>query len=59
MPLEDLVKLGYGVLLGVVTFFLKRTVTVLDKLEARSEKHDNRLVKLETLAGIQRHDSGG
>lgn len=61
MGADDIVKLGYGVLLGIATFFLQRTVKVLDKLENRSEKHDTRITVLEVTTGIKpnKHNSGG
>lgn len=61
MGADDLIKLGYGVLLGTATFFLQRTVKVLDKLENRSEKHDSRITVLEVTTGIRpsKHNSGG
>ena len=58
---DELIKLGYGVLLGIATFFLQRTVKVLDKLENRSEKHDTRITVLEVTTGIRpgKSNSGG
>ena len=47
MEATELFRFLAGVLLAATAFYLKRTVSLLDKLEDKVDSHSERLIKLE------------
>lgn len=53
MEASELYRFLVGVLMAATAFYLKRTVTLLDKVEDKLDDHSERLTKLETRSELQ------
>lgn len=54
MENADVVKILYGILLGVCSYFLSRTGRTLERVEERVHDHESRLQVVEVITGIDR-----
>lgn len=50
---SELYKFAIGALMAATAFYLKRTVSLLDKVEDKLDAHGERLTKLETRSELQ------